>query len=379
MRCSDASKRRDQLGTLRDPGAGTRLSGTVTDDAGRPIAGARVLATSSGRSLSVATRGDGGYSLRGLRVGSYRVVATKVGYRDVAKAVAVATRSEAREDFRLRRAASQALQKVAAKSRGYEELKGRVVGADRRGVAGARISLQKTGRSASMSLVTGKDGSYRTRVLPGTYRLRASKNGLGVSRDVTVGAGGTRVEDLVLRPSAKAGGAASLSGKSGAAASRKLAGQMSSSGAKAGAAKRWLIYGRVTDEGTGRPIAGASVSLSDTRFAMSPTRTTRSDGEGNYDFEVETQGAFRLRAVKNGFLTEEKPVHVGNTSRVSIHLRLRPKQSTGSRITTPSSAKSKSQSMTSGQRKPTPKKGDPKTKSTTSAHHKPTPKKGGPK
>jgi protocatechuate 3,4-dioxygenase beta subunit len=381
LRCAAATARRDAIETLKDPGAGTRLSGSVTDDGGRPIAGARILATRSGRSLSVSTRGDGGFTLRGLKAGSYRVVATKVGYRDAVKSVEVATRSDARENFRLRRATSQSLLKVAAKGGAHGDVKGRIVGADRRGVAGARVSLEKAGRAVSVSSVTGKDGSYRVRAQPGTYRLRASKDGLhSYSRDVRVGTGATRVEDIVLGSSSKKDQASGLTGQSSAANSRKLVGQMSASGAKAGGTKRWLVYGRVTDEGSGRPIAGASVSLSDTRFAMSPHRTTRSDADGSYDFQIETQGAFRLRVVKSGFLTEEKPVHVGSGSRVSVDLRLRPKKSIERRSATPSASKSRSLFTNSTPKKPTPKKSaELKTKSTASAKPKPTPKKGGPK
>ena len=65
-------------------GISAAISGTVLDAAGQPLPGATVLAVHepSGTPYRAATRGDGGYDLRGLRVGGpYTVSASFVGFR----------------------------------------------------------------------------------------------------------------------------------------------------------------------------------------------------------------------------------------------------------------------------------------------------------
>ncbi|HEX9951527.1 MAG TPA: TonB-dependent receptor [Rubricoccaceae bacterium] len=65
-------------------GISAAISGTVLDAAGQPLPGATVLAVHepSGTPYRAATRGDGGYDLRGLRVGGpYTVSASFVGFQ----------------------------------------------------------------------------------------------------------------------------------------------------------------------------------------------------------------------------------------------------------------------------------------------------------
>ena len=60
------------------------IAGTATDSAGAALEGARVVAVHlpSGTTYSTATRGDGRFTLPGMRVGGpYRVTASRVGYR----------------------------------------------------------------------------------------------------------------------------------------------------------------------------------------------------------------------------------------------------------------------------------------------------------
>ena len=61
------------------------IVGTVLDNTGQPLPGATVVAVHepSGTSYRAATRGDGGYSLRGLRIGGpYTVTASFLGFRN---------------------------------------------------------------------------------------------------------------------------------------------------------------------------------------------------------------------------------------------------------------------------------------------------------
>jgi Carboxypeptidase regulatory-like domain len=77
------------LTTLRAQGVTTAaIAGLVTDSAGAPIQGARVVAVHgpSGTEYAAATRADGRFTLPGMRVGGpYRVTVTTVGYRPEAQ------------------------------------------------------------------------------------------------------------------------------------------------------------------------------------------------------------------------------------------------------------------------------------------------------
>ena len=69
--------------SARAQGISAAISGTVVDAAGQPLPGATVLAVHepSGTPYRAATRGDGGFDLRGLRVGGpYTISASFVGF-----------------------------------------------------------------------------------------------------------------------------------------------------------------------------------------------------------------------------------------------------------------------------------------------------------
>src|SRR5689334_8328242 len=65
-----AAPLRAQTGTLR---------GTVTDDGGRPLPGARVLVV--GTPLAAETRDDGTFELRAVPAGTHAVRAQRIGNR----------------------------------------------------------------------------------------------------------------------------------------------------------------------------------------------------------------------------------------------------------------------------------------------------------
>src|ERR1041385_2101092 len=74
---------------LRAQGVTTSsVAGIVTDSAGTPLVGARIVAVHgpSGTEYATATRADGRFTIPGMRVGGpYRVTATTVGYRPEAQ------------------------------------------------------------------------------------------------------------------------------------------------------------------------------------------------------------------------------------------------------------------------------------------------------
>jgi hypothetical protein len=73
------------------------VTGTITDAAGQPVAGASV----SMPRLSVTTGSSGTYTLAGLPAGRYRVTASGYGYHAQAQAVTVTAGQATTQDFRL--------------------------------------------------------------------------------------------------------------------------------------------------------------------------------------------------------------------------------------------------------------------------------------
>jgi len=187
-------------GSYSLPGGVAALHGEVRQ-AGRPIAGAGVLALGGGieRKMTqpVRTGRTGEYRIEGLLPGTYRVLLLEEnGMRTVrAKNLVLGSEAEHRLDFEYPRDASVS-GTICESGTG-------------RPVRGARLSLSwkpgeelfgEVGPDAWVPLplakVTGSDGDYRLeRLIPGTYRIEVNHGGHQPAiRDVRVEEG-TRVED----------------------------------------------------------------------------------------------------------------------------------------------------------------------------------------
>ena len=77
-----------------------RIRGRVADDAGRPLAGARVTVT--GTTLAVEARGDGSFELAAVPVGSRTLRAQRIGYHMAGQTVDVRADQTASAQFVLR-------------------------------------------------------------------------------------------------------------------------------------------------------------------------------------------------------------------------------------------------------------------------------------
>ncbi|TAK62277.1 MAG: carboxypeptidase regulatory-like domain-containing protein, partial [Dehalococcoidia bacterium] len=155
---------------------GGRISGTVTDVLGTPIAGAWVSASldvcCSGNSAITAP--DGTYTIRGLRPGDYRVSSFTYGYveqyysgtRDWSAATLVATSSGSETtgiDFTLEESGN---------------LSGIVTDVFGAPIGDAWVYATDVGGAGGGSIYTASDGTYLLPNLPpGTYRVEAQKAG----------------------------------------------------------------------------------------------------------------------------------------------------------------------------------------------------------
>ncbi len=97
-------------------GAGTLLRGNVHDQDDRPLSGAKVSVVETGArtgsAVSALVNQKGGFELRDLKPGSYRVLVSKTGYETTAQSVALRAGASAPLDFRLKRMRSAFLDRA---------------------------------------------------------------------------------------------------------------------------------------------------------------------------------------------------------------------------------------------------------------------------
>lgn len=144
---------------------GAQLTGTVTDEDGRPIPDATVTATQTGNpTAQTLTANNGRYVLEGLAPGPYSVNVGRTGFTPATRIFLTTARHRTRADFRL-----------AAGTPGP----GRIIGVVRTrngGVplVGARVRV--LAGAAERSVLTDLTGTYVFEQLPpGPYRLRATR------------------------------------------------------------------------------------------------------------------------------------------------------------------------------------------------------------
>ncbi|MER3426651.1 MAG: hypothetical protein C4334_00925 [Pyrinomonas sp.] len=103
-------------GALRAQQSGARISGTVTDQTGAVVVGAtvRALNLASGREVSTATDGSGGYALGDLAPGSYRISVSQEGFAVAAASVVVTDSTPVVQNFALAPGALQDVVTVTA-------------------------------------------------------------------------------------------------------------------------------------------------------------------------------------------------------------------------------------------------------------------------
>jgi protocatechuate 3,4-dioxygenase beta subunit len=79
--------------------AGSRITGTVLNEAGQPVPSAQVNIPST--SLGAITNDQGKYTINGITPGTYTVRAQRIGYRPSTQQVSVTTGADGVADFTL--------------------------------------------------------------------------------------------------------------------------------------------------------------------------------------------------------------------------------------------------------------------------------------
>jgi hypothetical protein len=148
-------------------------------------------------------------------------------------------------------------------------------------IAGASVSTSP----ATTTVTTNAVGNYTiSNVSPASYTVTASASGyLTNSTGVTVTAGQTATANLALQPEATTG----------------------------------TISGTVTDEGTGLPIVGASVST------QPATTTVNTDGLGSYTISDVSPGSYTVTASASNYMDDSTSVAVtaGQTATADLMLQ----------------------------------------------------------
>lgn len=188
----------DTEGVLLELGTHARVTGTVRDPDGQPIAGASVWVRSQGSSETTRTASDGTYTLGPIPPGAQELLATAPRYQTSSSTVNVTVAPPATQDLTLAP---------------VPVLQGRVVSATGQPLAGVRLELeaddpgQEEHRYWMESTSSEEDGTFVLETFgPAGYRLRASHDGF-LPADQTVRAPSTGVQ-VVLRTGAHVEGEA---------------------------------------------------------------------------------------------------------------------------------------------------------------------------
>lgn len=149
---------------LTSSGDGPEVGGQVTDARGQPIANARVEVTVGKRRQLALSDGRGGFSVRGLPLGSLLVQVRHPGYTPLSRTLRP---DEPRGDLRLGLSPGGGIAGVVRDAR--------IGGLP----TGAQLSIESAGDTASRQAVTlAPDGSFRvTGLAPGEVLLRARAAG----------------------------------------------------------------------------------------------------------------------------------------------------------------------------------------------------------
>lgn len=188
--------------------AGATLKGVLLDEAGAPVVGATVYASSpnryeAGGYASAETDAQGGYLLTGLASGSYSVnFAAPYGEDGLPKLVGVPTQVSAVE--------SKVTEVAPIRARSGVVVKGTVRdAASKKPVSGASVRAVQPG-PVEMYTDTDAAGVWKLRVLPGSLKVSLNQappeylppNG-GMSRSVEAPTGGMEGLDFEVQPAAK--------------------------------------------------------------------------------------------------------------------------------------------------------------------------------
>ena len=328
-------------------GSGTALYGRVKDDQDKALIGARIVAMRGRSMVSVLTGREGKYELKDLSPGAYQIRLSKPGFQGTGTDLTLRANKKEKRDFDMKQTSSlvNQLRKVEASKQGG--LNGKVRGTDNRSLAGATIEAQPVGQQLrSARTRSNSKGEFKLSLREGRYQIRISQASFrSAARAVNIRAGKSVEENFtlskiagVVAASAVAGsrvvtvptnqpGKAPVSGgisrpSSGVSGTNTTIGRTTDARKPIGPPTTPVfspgyVEGRVTDGKTGRPISGATVSISGSGNAST-------DAGGTYRIRNLAPKSYVISVSRNGYQGQQRTVKVESGRSLTANFSLTP-------------------------------------------------------
>lgn len=248
------------------------IRGRVADEKGKPLSRAKLTVLYPGGAFTAYSDTRGGYEFRNLKQDTYRLLASKAGYKKSSATVDLKKSKRASQDFKLKFATSPALQRAVASQSRKQAASGSTA------KSGTATKTTSTATSASK---TKTDASKKT-----TETATATKTTTG-AKTATTQAAGTKTASAMSRSSAV------------------------SALAKGG------VQGTVVDGKTGKAVPGATITLKGKPDA-------KTDSSGRFRFGDLAPGKYTVGVKKSGYANGTGSVTVKAGGTASLRVRLNP-------------------------------------------------------
>jgi protocatechuate 3,4-dioxygenase beta subunit len=305
------------------------MEGVVRDGQGRPVPRALV----SLRGVAVArTDSQGRYAFIGVPAGAHQMTIYRPGLQAQSSQVEIVAHRTSESNVKLAPHDPSVRPQpgpVIRSSGTGTALQGVVVGKGRQPLAGAKVTLLR--QLAAVSVQTSTTGSYAFReIAPGEYRVVVSKFGYQTESDsLELRAGKTETRRFTLEPvttatggllptipvrPAPAGSVPQSAAEKPPAGVKKPAGPVVVRRPAPGS-----VRGQVLDAKTGRPLAGAAVSIAGARDLLT-------NQSGVFVLGNVPPGVYQVVVKRNGYADGRASltVRAGETASVNVRLTPRP-------------------------------------------------------
>ena len=284
--------------------SGMTLRGSVLDTGNNPIAGAKIAVIQQTSAVAVFTGPNGGFELKNVKPGAFRVIASKAGFYSSLQNVTLGSGPSNSVEFRLKQQNSPLVASLLKRDLNRQAtIRGRVLAANGNPIVNATVVLKPVAGASPLTTVkTNPTGEYQFNIGAGQYEVRVSRDSFqAASRVVEAKAGALTQTDFALKPAVIDSG--------------RIQGNQTSTTTVTRPAKPGSLVGQVLDAKTGRPVAGAIVSISGSQHT--PTNQT-----GNFAFANLSPGNYQVTITKTGYSTVEQMVSIrsGETAQTSFAL-----------------------------------------------------------